>query len=78
MMKPKTTQKQNHEEARYDEAVEESFPASDAPAGGGATRIEDDGKEKDTRRHDPHASSGDMDEPTGRDDSGKWRGGRWV
>ncbi|MEM5326351.1 hypothetical protein VSR34_07045 [Paraburkholderia sp. JHI2823] len=71
MMKPKTTQKDNHEEARYDEAVKESFPASDAPAGGGATRIEDDGKERGTRRHDPNASSDDMDEPTGRDDSDK-------
>jgi len=69
MMKPKTTQTEDHEEARVDEAVEESFPASDAPAVGGATRIEDDGKEKDTRRKDPHATSDDMDEPTGRDDS---------
>ena len=70
-MKPKTTQKENHEEARSDEAVKESFPARDAPAGGGATRIEDDGTEKDTRRRDPHATSDDMDEPTGRDDSDK-------
>lgn len=89
MMKPRTKRAEDHDEAMYDEAVEESFPASDAPAAGGATRIEDDakdkdkdkgqhedqhkhkdGKHKDARRNVPHASSDDMDEPTGGDQPG--------
>ncbi|CAD6532745.1 hypothetical protein ACFQ3P_14640 [Paraburkholderia sabiae] len=40
-----TSEKPEH---RIDEAVEESFPASDAPAHGGTTRIESD-DEKPTK-----------------------------
>lgn len=36
----KQSDEKSHEEARIDHGVDESFPASDSPAVGGATRID--------------------------------------
>lgn len=41
-------------EKQIDQAIEDTFPASDPPSTGGTTKIEHDGKahEKDKGRHD--------------------------
>jgi len=59
-----------HREDLYDEAVEESFPASDAPAACGATRIESP-DEADTPPKKPKGNaSGEGKKPTRRHDGG--------
>jgi len=40
------------QDARLDKELEETFPASDAPATGGVTKIGTDGKEKGTPKHE--------------------------
>jgi hypothetical protein len=73
MNRKKSSEAERREQATYDEALEESFPASDSPAAGGVTRIErppegEGNPREQVRRNVPHATSDDMDEPTGRDD----------
>ncbi|WP_425605850.1 hypothetical protein [Paraburkholderia translucens] len=44
----------NRSEQQIDEAVENTFPASDAPSTGGSTRIEDDGNESHDEAPEQH------------------------
>lgn len=74
----------NHEEERIDHGVDETFPASDPPAVGGATRIdpdhrpkpgeggssEDGGGSDDTPSRDSKSSKQGGSNPTGESDNG--------
>ncbi|MBN3751953.1 hypothetical protein G3N95_03305 [Paraburkholderia sp. Tr-20389] len=50
-----TSEKPEH---RVDEAIEDSFPASDAPAQGGTTRIESDDEKPGKDKRDRSGSGG--------------------
>lgn len=56
----------NHEEKRIDHGVDETFPASDPPAVGGATRIDP----KHEPKHQPkHGEGGASEDGGGSDDT---------
>lgn len=57
----------NHEEERIDHGVDETFPASDPPAVGGATRIDPDRPNPD-RPHKP-GEGGSSEDGGGSDDT---------
>ncbi|MGN6669724.1 MAG: hypothetical protein ACTHKH_22545 [Trinickia sp.] len=57
-----------HQEERIDHGVEETFPASDPPAVGGATRIDPKSPPKDSPKNPPKPGEGGSSEDGGGSD----------
>ncbi|MGG1947921.1 hypothetical protein AB1286_24490 [Trinickia sp. NRRL B-1857] len=66
--KPDTS---NHEEKRIDHGVDETFPASDPPAVGGATRIDPDKSPKPGEGGSSEDGGGSDDTPPGKASAGR-------
>ncbi|MGN6650250.1 hypothetical protein [Trinickia sp.] len=63
--------KKNHEEERIDHGVDETFPASDPPAVGGATRIDPDQRPRPGEGGSSEDGGGSDDTPDEADTPGE-------